>query len=684
MPSIKRFKAPEINLNIKSNYSSNSANSSINSTVKGFDNEITISDNNVENTRIENVDLSLNENHKGHSLTSFSDQEDILINGICSKITNDINNKFNDNENKDESLPKLYPIFSTIVNGKKISDIVDEEGRIKDMTSIMSKEEITQLAKDLEISEAELEEILKNIDNLLSEENNKKLQIVDYPDKMSSDIMGCKINSIVSDSSGFDAVVLEEPNGNLMPIISGTNTGQTVDLLADLYPIIANDDNMLEIINKIDEILKYDLYEDKLQILIKLKAENYDAYCALVHILQKVITENPDFLTQFSEVLDINKLNWIDDYGGDRDGIVYWLVELLGNSPELLTALSVASRLFNPNASLLSEIVIEKLLSLANIDTTLLGKFCELLGLDGKTMLAIKEEGLLNYMKSCYDTQRNKAQDLVYKTIEEAKEKGTKVDINGYSLGGGLALTSYANICLDDPSMEQYINSVTAYDPAIIHTEREENGDKLIDYISNSDKTKLFIVSGDLTATYNKTLKTDKLDKQIFFIEPKEEISNLSIGTTDENEKDGEIYIENSFTDNDNFNNELSKILKNSGLNLSDDGLNYIAKELDIIREQYLYKENDQEWNQSINFILNKVIFKMDSVESYFFGETHYMNSIDYERDLDESGNFIKEYKKENFEQAHGAADQEQNEAQSVTSTLAGFTENNPEDNNDQ
>lgn len=628
MVSIKKFKTPEIKLTRtnNSNYSnSNSINNYVNNNIGSIN-----SNNNInKDIDINNMQLDINLEN-GHSSSCYSDQEDILINGICSKITNDIQNKFADDDN-DGSQVNFYPIFSKIVEGKKICDLVDENGCLKDINDILTNEEKEQLMKEEKITAEDLKQL-----NILLGDN---LKIVDYPDKMGDKIMNCKINKVVHENSGFDAVVLEEANGNLMPIISGTNTSQLTDVFADLYPIINSDEQLNGFMQELEEILNFNLYDDKLKSLMNLKKEHDDIYWALVNIFSKMITQHPEYnINGFS----VESLNWINDYfgwaGGDRDGVMYGIVELFAHLPDVLEVPIIGDKA--------AEFVLG-LIGINKDSPNLLSAYGMGLGLTNRDMALIKKEGFLSYMEKCYKTQRNEAEILIKKTIEEAKEKGTKVDINGYSLGGGLALTSYANICLNNPSMEEYVNSVTAYDPAIIHTEREENGEDLVEYISKSDKTKLFIVSGDLTSTFNNSLEI--LDEQIFYLKP--ENNTILVN---------KINIEDSLINNPVFKGELSKILKNFNIEFNDDELEYAIKNLEPLREKYLYRENDEQYNKNVNFILNQVIFNLDSVEDIFFGRTHYMSSVDYSC-TDENGNFMKEFDGKNITEVITGGNSQQN-----------------------
>ena len=129
-------------------------------------------------------------------------------------------------------------------------------------------------------------------------------------------------------------------------------------------------------------------------------------------------------------------------------------------------------------------------------------------------------------IQEIYENELKDNQELILKYIEKAKEEGTKVELQGYSLGGGIQLAAYSSLCVENPELEEYIASVTVFNPYISFVEENplnrtdddggsgENG-PLIQYLANSDKVRIYSNEEDYVSTFNNCVFT-LLDKYCF------------------------------------------------------------------------------------------------------------------------------------------------------------------------
>lgn len=487
----------KISFNQAKNNSSTIANinniSNINTNIINKNNE-----SEIENIDIENIDIGTT----GNSNSIYSDTEDILINGLCTNITglhSQINSELE------------YDIFCSIIEGRKLNEIIDESGQIKKIEDLITEDNYKKLSQKLNLTETEIKRRVEDIDNRLTikdeeqKNTNERVLVTPFKDrkKLGDKIFDCKIDKIArNEYNGYDAIRLEDPDGNYNVFISGTDMGSGLsDAIADLYPILKKDSDG------------------------KLIAE----------ILEKILTDN--------------KLVNLGIFVGNILGVLGVLPEEVAN---------------------------------------------------------IKKYGLLKYAERLYEGQKESNAKFLTETLELAKKNGKVIDINGYSLGGGHALTGCANLCLENSDAEKYIRSVNTYDAAVVHTELEDDGNKLIDYIANSDKTTLFVTQGDFVGTYNNSM--EKL-KDVTFIVPAKKIESNSLPIIPEDGLASNAI--NSIT-----NNQREEFIKDYG------------------------KENESKIYDLIDFA---AVFtdgkKAGTYMDAFFGETHYMDSFDASL-ANENGNY--------------------------------------------
>ena len=160
--------------------------------------------------------------------------------------------------------------------------------------------------------------------------------------------------------------------------------------------------------------------------------------------------------------------------------------------------------------------------------------------------LDLVNKGGTEYLEKVYDAQLNANIELIKKYATIAKEEGNKIQLNGYSLGGGLQLTAYSLACINDPSIEDYIESVSVFNPFISYLEQNNantgtekkglwqtlisqfQGDSitpntLVSYVASSEKVRIYSGEEDYISTFNNSVynllsrftfvKTEDLDR---------------------------------------------------------------------------------------------------------------------------------------------------------------------------
>ena len=362
------------------------------------------------NNEVEYVDVEPDEMEIGFSNTEYSDEDNINVNQL-SKIMVEFQNELG----KDGK--EYYEIFSELIKGKRLGDVLDENGHIKTSSSF-SNEDLAKIqelinSKDLNIS---VDDYLKLFDNSVAECSKEGGASVTL-NHISADMLNNVIEEVVSTDNSYDAFVLKNPdNGNYMIVNSCTNAKSADDLLAIAYAM------SMQLTGSLD-LLDY----------------------ALEYLLPSLD----------AEMLDNIK------------------------SSDLYMELST----------------------------------------DSKSAAKKIEE--------IYEKELQDNQELIKKYIDKAKEDGTKVELQGYSLGGGIQLTAYSSLCLENPELENYIESITVFNPYVSFCEENKlnlddntkggNGSdgKLIDYLAKSDKLRIYSNEEDYVSTFNNSL-SKLIDKYCF------------------------------------------------------------------------------------------------------------------------------------------------------------------------
>lgn len=140
--------------------------------------------------------------------------------------------------------------------------------------------------------------------------------------------------------------------------------------------------------------------------------------------------------------------------------------------------------------------------------------------------LDLINNGGVEYLEEVYKGQLQANIDLINKYADKAEKEGNKLELNGYSLGGGIQLTAYSIACRDNPDLEKYIQSVSVFNPFISFVEQNpvNTGDEkkgfietwkdlfsgknnkdncLIDYLANSNKVRIYSGEEDYISTFN-------------------------------------------------------------------------------------------------------------------------------------------------------------------------------------
>jgi len=173
-----------------------------------------------------------------------------------------------------------------------------------------------------------------------------------------------------------------------------------------------------------------------------------------------------------------------------------------------------------------------------------------------------------------YYNQLYDAKNLIVKYAEKAKNEGTSIELNGFSLGGGNILTAYSLTKLENPNLMNYISAVSVYNPYLLYfngfkriaglsEERMEalrsslselvgspaaldqvywssgylqsngclrdgelkNGDFLVDLIKDDSKVTIFRTENDMVSTFNDYLIA--LENRIISVPASHEINSI-------------------------------------------------------------------------------------------------------------------------------------------------------------
>ena len=367
---------------------------------------------NNNSTDVEFVNIEPEVSDVGFSNTEYCDEDNINVNQL-SKIMVEFQNALtNDGENNE-----YYEIFGELIKGKRLGDILDENGHVKNSSSFSSDDiaKIQELisSKNLDMS---VDEYLEFFDSCVSECSKEGGASVTL-NHISDDMLNNVVEEVVSTDNSYDAFVLKNPDsGDYIIVNSCTNAKSTDDLLAIAYAMSMQLTGSLDLI---DYVLGY--------LLPSLDAEMLD---------------------------DIK-------------------------SSDLYMELT-----------------------------------------SGNKAAAKKIEEI-------YKNELKDNQDLILKYIKKAQEEGTQIGLQGYSLGGGIQLAAYSTLCLENPDLEDYISSVTVFNPYVSFCEENPlnfdgntvggNGKDgpLIDYLANSDKLRIYSNEEDYVSTFNNSMRK-LIDKYCF------------------------------------------------------------------------------------------------------------------------------------------------------------------------
>lgn len=322
--------------------------------------------------------------------------------------------------------------------------------------------------------------------------------------------------------------------------ITGKQLGEIVDengiiLLTDkkLLEEILNKNSITEDVNIISDEINKILNENKDAIDFSKLSENM-----LASTIEEVVTTTSSF---DAIVLKNTEGNYVivdsctnAQSTNDIYAIAYTLAKQIVGDDELVS------------------LVIEQILPALNNETINSSDY----------YLDLVNNGGIEYLEQIYNQQIQDNIALIEKYAEKSKEEGTQIQLNGYSLGGGLQLTAYSMLCSTNPEIEQYIESVSVYNPFISYMEQnpmnEEESffsnlfdkddntkwyetitnplkgrnkeNQLIDYLASSEKVRIYSGEEDYISTFNNCLYD--LKDRITFIKTEDiekgEISDIS------------------------------------------------------------------------------------------------------------------------------------------------------------
>lgn len=140
-----------------------------------------------------------------------------------------------------------------------------------------------------------------------------------------------------------------------------------------------------------------------------------------------------------------------------------------------------------------------------------------------------------NYFKEINEGQLRDNKELIEKYASLARDENVKLELNGYSLGGGIQLAAYSEACIEDPKLEEVIESVSVFNPFLSFAEQQKEEKKvytfeemrerkdhpyLIQYLANSDKVRIYSGEGDMVSTFNTSI--DELKDKFVFLHARE------------------------------------------------------------------------------------------------------------------------------------------------------------------
>lgn len=112
-----------------------------------------------------------------------------------------------------------------------------------------------------------------------------------------------------------------------------------------------------------------------------------------------------------------------------------------------------------------------------------------------------------------YQEQVNDNLEVIEKYCNKAKSDGVKVDLYGYSLGGGIQETAYAKLIDSNNDIQKYIQSISVYNPFTLCA--EEYQDNFIDLLANDKKLCIYSAQQDVVSTFNDSVEA-LLNKTVY------------------------------------------------------------------------------------------------------------------------------------------------------------------------
>ena len=202
-----------------------------------------INRNNLNNISTTTIDVNNEETktESKYSNTEHSDMDNININQLRTIMVNFQNMLNNVN-------PSYYNYFCNYCEGKKLSDIIDENGYIRNINFEEVKPVNFSFLSFLpEKFRTNMENFInKNKENSQNNNVNGINQIINNSREdlritgLSTEMLNSTIEEVVFNDSGYDAFVLKHPNGNYMIVNSSTNSESIEDLAAIIYPLAFN------------------------------------------------------------------------------------------------------------------------------------------------------------------------------------------------------------------------------------------------------------------------------------------------------------------------------------------------------------------------------------------------------------------------------------------------------------
>ena len=322
--------------------------------------------------------------------------------------------------------------------------------------------------------------------------------------------------------------------------ITGKQLGEIVDenglkLLTDkaLIEEILNKNNITENVDVIYEEINTILDEHKESIDLSKLSEDM-----LASTIEEVVTTTSNFDAM---VLKNTEGNYVivdsctnAQSTNDIYAIAYALAKQIVGDDELVS------------------LVIEQILPVLNNETINSSDY----------YLDLVNNGGVEYLEQIYNQQLQDNIALIEKYAKKAQEEGNLIQLNGYSLGGGIQLTAYSALCSTNPEIEQYIESVSVYNPFISYMEQNPMNEgesffsnlftkddnvkwyeklldpslgrnkenQLIDYLASSEKVRIYSGEEDYISTFNNCLYD--LKDRFTFLKTEDieqgEISNIS------------------------------------------------------------------------------------------------------------------------------------------------------------